>query len=531
MKKFLSAMLAVTLVVVALLAVGCNKGEYLLQDENLTYTPTDDNYRTFYEIFVGGFSDSNGDGIGDLNGLINRLDYLNDGDPASGKSLGVTGLWLMPVMPSFSYHKYDVVNYKMIDDRYGTMEDMRKLVSECHKRGVNVIIDLVLNHTSHYHSWFEECRKAVKNGDFTSKYASYYSIDTVKKENWYELATDPTGTTWYYEGNFSSEMPELNWDNQDVRNEIVDIADFWLTDVGIDGFRLDAVKYFYYGKDADNVNALAWFNSECRKIKSDVYLVGENWSDQSSVVNYYQGINCFDFVFSELSGYVVSSAKFGTGSIFSTAVQNYYDATKKANPDAIMAPFLSNHDMDRVGGYLSTDDYSYQLASSMYLLMPGNPFIYYGEEIGMCGSRGSGSNTDADRRLAMRWGDDDTVANPYGATYADSLQKNGTVADQLPDGSSLYNHYKKAIALRQANAEIARGSVEAIKLGGYTSLAVLKYTYNGSSVYVLHNLSSMECSVDVSTFGTSSLRGWLTSPSTLDGSTLQMGKFSSVVLK
>ena len=531
MKKLCSILLVTMLIATALLTVGCSKKEYVLDDEALVYTLIDDNYRTFYEIFVGGFSDSNGDGIGDINGLISRLDYLNDGDPSSGKSLGVTGLWLMPVTPSLTYHKYDVYDYKMIDERYGTMDDMRNLVSECHKRGVSVVIDMVLNHTSYQHKWYKACQSAISKGDFDNKYASYYTIGTTPQPDWYYLATDPSGTKCYYEGNFSSEMPELNWDNRDVREEIVSIADFWLKDVGIDGFRLDAVKYFYYGDDAKNVQALKWFSDECKKIKSDVYLVAENWSDQSSVLNYYQSVNCFDFVFSELSGYVISSAKFATASIFTTAVQNYYNATKKANPDAIMAPFISNHDMDRVGGYLNTNDYSYQLSAAMYLLLPGNPYIYYGEEIGMCGNRAPGVSTDADRRLAMRWGDDDTVANPVGATYPEASQKNDTVAKQRSDKNSLYNHYKKAIALRQSNPEIARGSVEAVKIVGYDNLAILKYIYNGSTVYVLHNLSSAEYDVDVSSFGVTTLRGWLTNKATLSGNTLQLGAFSSVVLK
>lgn len=157
-----SVMLLCILVATVFLS-GC--GEYRMPiDENFEPNIIDDNYRTFYEIFVGGFSDSNDDGMGDLQGVINRPDYLNDGDPKSGKSLGITGIWLMPVMVSFSYHKYDVIDYKTIDPDYGTMEDMRNLVAECHKRGINIIIDLVLNHTSKYHEWFKQAQQARATG-------------------------------------------------------------------------------------------------------------------------------------------------------------------------------------------------------------------------------------------------------------------------------------------------------------------------------------------------------------------------------
>lgn len=189
---------------------------------------------------------------------------------------------------------------------------------------------------------------------------------------------------------------------------------------------------------------LGWLNDTCKKYNEDVYIVGENWSDEISVINYYQSVNCFDFSFADINGAIMTYVKYGGGSMFSNEVEYYYNAVKESNPDAIMAPFLSNHDMDRIAGALSTEDKSLQLASSMYLLMPGNPFIYYGEEIGMKGSRGA-SNTDANRRLAMLWGDGDTVTDPVGADYDISLQTNGTVKSQLGKADSIYNHYKNSL--------------------------------------------------------------------------------------
>lgn len=529
MKKTTTAILLTVILVLTLSVSGCS--EYKLNmDDSLTANMVDDNYRTFYEIFVGGFSDSNNDGIGDLRGVINRLDYLNDGDPNSGKSLGITGIWLMPINFSMSYHKYDVIDYKTIDPKYGTTDDMKELVSACHDRGINVIIDLVLNHTSKQHKWFTAAQTARKNGDTDSEYYDYYSVKIGSAGNgWYDFATDPQGNHWVYEGNFSSEMPELNYDNPAVKAEIEEVVRYWLVDMKIDGFRLDAVKYFYYGNDARNIELLSWLNQTCQKYKSDAYLVGENWSDQVSVVNYYESVNCFDFSFAEIGGSIVSAVNYGVGSMFSSAVEDYYNATKAKNLDAIMSPFLSNHDMDRSAGYLNADDGTLQLAASLYLLMPGNPFIYYGEEIGMKGSRGS-ANTDANRRLAMMWGDGDSVTNPTGSTYPSSSQNNGTVQEQLKSSDSIYNHYKKLIAIRNANPEIARGKVTAVTIFG-ESIAALKFEYDGSIVYVIHNLYASETTLNVSSLGISTLRAWTTTESTLVGSKLTLGGRGSVVLK
>ena len=148
MKKW---MLFLVLTLLGLSLIGCSGREVRLKVGTFDQAIPSDHYRVFYEIFVGAFSDSNNDGIGDLKGLISRLDYLNDGDPTSGKSLGVEGLWLMPIMPANSYHKYDVRNYKGIDSNYGTLEDFQTLLTEAEKRGIKIVIDLVINHTSDQH--------------------------------------------------------------------------------------------------------------------------------------------------------------------------------------------------------------------------------------------------------------------------------------------------------------------------------------------------------------------------------------------
>lgn len=296
----LICILLATLITTTLCLTACNKGEYVLPiDDDLRVNEVvSDNYRTFYEIFVGAFSDSNGDGVGDLRGIINRLDYLNDGDVNSGKSLGVTGIWLMPVMPSPSYHKYDVSEYDKIDAKYGSLEDMKELVSKCHSRGVNVIIDLVLNHTSTWNAWFIQAQRAQQQCNVDDYYYGFYSVKKGTPAGvWYDFCTDKNGESWVYEGNFDRGMPELNWDNPHVKEQVEQVIKFWLDEVGIDGFRLDAVIYFYLGNHAKNVEVLQWINDTCKKYNPNAYVIAENWTNEQTIVDYYSACNCFDFPF------------------------------------------------------------------------------------------------------------------------------------------------------------------------------------------------------------------------------------------
>ena len=155
------------------------KGEAVIDDIDLTHlAASEDNNRVFYEIFVGSFSDSDGDGVGDLRGIINRFDYLNDGDDSSGTSLGVEGIWLTPIFDSPSYHKYDVSDYYKIDPDFGTEDDLKELISLCHERNVKIIIDLVINHTGYLNNWYSEFVSAHRQNDTENKYYDYYCYYT-----------------------------------------------------------------------------------------------------------------------------------------------------------------------------------------------------------------------------------------------------------------------------------------------------------------------------------------------------------------
>jgi len=493
----------------------------------------EDQYRVYYEIFVGSFSDSNNDGYGDLQGIINRFDYLNDGDDNSGRSLGIEGIWLMPIMPSPSYHKYDVKDYKAIDPNYGTIEDFENLTALANERDVRIIIDLVLNHTSSQHPWFKAAKLAVQNNDFDNEYIGYYTIVTEEQKEpgkrYYLLAGD-----YYYEGNFSSQMPELNLDNEDVRNEIIDIISFWFGK-GVAGFRLDAAKYPYLYDDEKNIDFWNWFVAECKKINPDAYIVGEVWSGDSLIAPYYESFSNFDFGMSTIDGAVTNAAKqIDDVNFYVGYLDRYRNLIEGVNPNAILTPFLSNHDMDRAAGYLSLNDYEMHMAANLYMLTYGNPFIYYGEEIGMKGSR-STEMTDANRRLAMLWGDGDTVTDPVGTTYSPLLQTNGTVAEQIEESDSLYNHYKKLIMIRKANPEIARGSYTPLTFTGYYNFGGFLSTYNQSTVGIFHNTGSVEIVIDLSSYTDydfTQLRAYIgQGTASLSGQTLTIGPKTSVVLK
>lgn len=504
------------------------RNEAIINDTGTVTMANNGNARVYYHIFVGSFSDSDGDGTGDLRGIINRFDYLNDGDDNSGVSLGVEGIWLSPIFLSPSYHKYDVTDYYQIDPKFGTMEDLQELIALCHSRNVQIILDLVINHTSRGNPWFQKFVSAHKNYDTSDPYYDFYSWSYVREPGatYYPI----NGTDQYYEGNFSSDMPELNFDNEAVRQAMVDVARYYLN-MGVDGFRFDAAKYIYFTDAAKSVAFWNWYMAELRSIKPDIYTVAEVWDADSATFPYFESTNCFNFTMSQTSGKIASTAKNGNVNTFTNYVNSYINTIQEKNPNAMMITFIANHDTDRAAGFLTTATGQAYVAANLSILLPGSTFVYYGEEIGMLGSRG-GASTDANRRLAMLWGDNDTVKNPTGSTYK-AEQINGTVADQLPNGDSLYNHYKKLIAIRKANPEIAYGTFTPLSTGGM--YGGFLSTYNGKTVAVIHNTETVAVTIDLATLtdvNFSVLAAYAgKGAATLDGTKLTIDGQTSVVLR
>ena len=493
--------------------------------------PIDDNYRTFYQIFVGSFSDSNNDGIGDLRGIINRMDYLNDGDMNTETDLGVQGIWLSPIFTSPSYHKYDAKDYYEIDWRFGTMEDLKELADLCEERNIKLILDLAINHSSHQNEWFLQFKQARIDGDTENPYYDYYSCATTEGKLNGVTYQKIAGVDCWYECNFSTEMPELNFDNPQVRQDMVDLAKFYL-DMGIDGFRFDAVKYIYYGDTARSTEFWEWYMEQLRAIDPDIYCVGECWSGESEILAYYPAMNCFDFAMSQAEGIAATAAKGQNISKFTNYVVSLQNKIKEANPEGMAMSFLSNHDMDRIAGAFILDN-NMKMAANLYLLSPGSPVIYYGEEIGMRGSRG-GEMTDANRRLAMLWGDGDFIRDPQGSTYPAKNQISTTVADQKADENSMYNYYCKLLAVRHRNPAIARGTYTAIK-NAQKNLGGFLIEREGETIALLHNNGAEPLSFDLSKLEgvtLTAIREFIgMGDATLEGTVLTVGPQTSVIVE
>jgi len=486
-KKITGCLLMVTIILSTLGLMGCSNSP--------EPDPIDDNYRTFYQIFVGSFSDSNNDGIGDIRGIINRFDYLNDGNINSEDSLGVQGIWLSPIFSSPTYHKYDTNDYYKIDWRFGTEEDLKELIALCNERNVKLILDLAINHTSKNHEWFVKFKEARMNGDTESEFYDYYSCVTTAEKVGGVTYQKIAGVDCWYECNFSGDMPELNYNNPVVSLKMLDVAKYYL-DLGVHGFRFDAIKYIFYGNTRKSADFWEWYMSELRAYAPDIYCVGECWSGESEILEYYSSMNCFNFAMSQAEGTVASAAKGFTLSTYTNYIESYQKKVLEKNPNGMVIGFLSNHDMDRNAGMFVTDNYM-RMAANLYLLCSGSPIIYYGEEIGMRGSRG-GANTDANRRLAMLWGDDDLIGDPTGSTYPDENQIQSSVVEQSEDKESLLNYYRSLIKIRHRYPAIARGIYNSLttsekNFGGFL------IDYEGEELILLHNTSSEEISFDLST--------------------------------
>ena len=460
----------------------------------------DDNYRTYYEVFVYSFCDSDGDGIGDLQGLISKLDYINDGDDNTDTDLGCNGIWLMPVNPSPTYHKYDVADYYDIDSAYGTLEDFKQLMEECDKRGIKVIMDLVLNHSSSKNPWFEEAceylrRLGDKEPDVTEcPYFEYYNFSREKVSSSYEVE----GSDWYYEAQFWSEMPDLNLDSEALRKEIDEIAQFWL-DMGVGGFRLDAVKEYYSGNTQANIDFLNWFKEVVKAYDDDAYIVGEAWLDINEYARYYEsGIDSiFNFAFADKDGIIAKVLNGAPASKYENTLVSIQETFGQYNEDYIDAPFYTNHDMGRSAGYYSGDysENKTKLAGAMNLLMGGSAFLYYGEELGM-----KGAGKDENKRAPMYWSKNSGYEGMCdGPTDMDDISmKFDSLEEQEKDPDSVYQYYKKVIKIRNQNPEIARGITQYLPHDSEDTFCVIKRTYEDSDILLVFHFGEGTEELDLS---------------------------------
>ena len=443
-----------------------------------------------YQIFVRAFADGDGDGIGDLRGLTAKLDYLAD--------LGVQALWLLPLHPSPSYHKYDVTDYRAIHPDYGTMEDFEAFLATAKERGLRVILDLVVNHTASAHPWFQSATSGP-DSEFFDYYVwkKRYEVgsltvtrtgpDTDNLRRWNEA---PAIGDHYYYAYFTGGMPDLNFDNPAVRREIYDIGRFWL-EKGVDGFRLDAAKHIFPDdRAADTVAFWQEFRAEMEKTNPDVFLVGEVWVDGSEARQYLPGLrSIFNF---EMAGAILEALETGRGNGLAARHAGLRKQYGEVLPDFIDATFLSNHDQNRVMSVLGDDEDRARLAASLLFTLPGSPFIYYGEEIGMRGVK-----PDFFIREPMLWQSqpDPWRAKPRKVRHSKD-HKVKPVAVQARDEKSLLNHYKTLIGLRTATEALSRGDFEPLD-DMHERLVAFFRRHASGDVLVIHNVSRRTTSTDL----------------------------------
>ncbi|HEV7784828.1 MAG TPA: alpha-amylase family glycosyl hydrolase, partial [Thermoanaerobaculia bacterium] len=450
----------------------------------------------FYEIFVRSFADSDGDGIGDFKGLTGRLDSLKD--------LGVDALWLMPIFVSPSYHGYDTIDYEKIEPGYGTAEDFDRFLAAAHQRGIKVILDLVVNHSSNQHPWFIDSASSPRSAH----------------RNWYVWRGDDpgwtqpwgSGPTWhrndkdgqFFYGIFWAGMPDLNYSEPAVREEMKKIATHWLAK-GVDGFRLDATRHLFANGPGEQQNNqpethayLKELAAAVRKAKPQAVMVGENWVETEDLIAPYFGSTAqvaggdelpmnFDFPLAkEIVGGVNAGEAAGIGARLEEVNETY--------PRGVIdTPFLTNHDQTRLATQLGNDPAKLRLAAAILLTLPGAPFLYYGEELGL--QNGAGA-ADQFKRTPMPWDATPgagftTAAKPWFDLAPGWHTTN--VASETGDPASLLSHYRRLIHLRHASPALMKGTLTVLSPTKSSThvLAFLRET-GGERMLVLHNIGTTD---------------------------------------
>jgi len=433
----------------------------------------------FMEIFVRGYQDSDGDGIGDLRGLTRRLDYLKD--------LGIKGIWLMPIFTSADHdHGYATTDFRSIEPAYGSLADFDELIRQAHARGIGVIIDYILNHSAQAHPLFAEAR-ASKASPYRDWFVWREPSDELKdwdiwgKNPWY-ASSDASADESRYFGTFGPHMPDFNLRNPAVVAYHRDSLRYWLNR-GLDGYRLDAVPHLIENSAKD------WNDQpESRRLTGEFSGLIRSYPRRHVVCEataepkvYAAPAICGSAFAFGLEGQIVKAAKGDAEAI--KAVGQYFESAPLD-----MATMLSNHDIfagARAWDQFAGNEAQYKLAAATYLLLPGTPFIYYGEEVGMAGVPGLAG--DAPLRSPMSWNADASGfsnAAPFRPASPNAASHNAQ--RQQADPNSILNFYKAMLSLRNSRPELARGSYRLAfadgqvlgfqrRLGGRLSLVLINY--------------------------------------------------------
>ena len=481
-----------------------------------------DEVTSCYQIFPISFADSNNDGYGDINGITENITYLSD-------TLGIDCIWINPITLSPTYHKYDVVNYYEIDPLFGTMDDYVNLLDIAEENNIKVLMDLVINHTASSNPWFLDSESSLD-----SEYRDWYMWSDLT-----DRAAYPSKSGWsysngyFYYASFWSEMPELNFDNEDVRTELKNIAEFWLNK-GVDGFRIDAAKHIYdvneypRGTNLLDENTI-WFlefNDFIKGINPDSFMVGEIASDSSNYVdNYFEGMDStFNFSFASDLIYALQAGYNSMTIEGLVEAREYYSLVREDYIDSI---FLTNHDQERIYDKLGYSIDKTKLAAQILFTLPGVSWIYYGEEIGM-----SGINPHESIRQPFKWSLDspyNTEGHYQGISSWDSrnLVLDG-VDEQLLDPDSLLNVYIEMIELKNTQDALANGDLKLITNDENALMSYIRFTDN-QILLVVNNISAVERTVttNMGTYTEIYSSGYYTE----DGTEITFGPYSTTIFE
>jgi alpha-amylase len=446
-----------------------------------------------YAVFVQSFYDSNGDGVGDLKGLTSKIDYF--------KELGVEVIRLLPVHPSPSYHKYDIVDFYDIDPDYGNIEDFKTFVETAHQNGIKVMMDLVVNHTSNQHPWFTQAKS--DKGSYFRDFYIWSTLEAIEADEQAKAAFGETeyrklwqpikGDNEYYFELFPMGMPDLNYESPKVRKEVINIAKFWLQEIGVDGFRLDAAKHIYPISHEKNYEWWNEFRKELEKVNPEVLLVGEVWDETLVVAPYLASIHSvFNF---DLGLEIIKAVKEENGIRIADRLVDIRDMYASFNQNYVDGIFTTNHDQERLMSQLNGNMDHARMAAALLLTFPGAPHIYYGEELGMIGKA-----PDHNFRSSFLWDEADFdkgqtrwIAHPYikGQALPQPLKI------QKKDKKSLFHHYKKLIHLRNKSYGLTYGDFVPANFGN-ESLCAFYRIHEKENLLVLHNLSGETVDVSIS---------------------------------
>lgn len=400
-----------------------------------------------YEIFPRSFADSNGDGIGDLRGITQRLDYLAD--------LGIRSIWLTPIFESPSYHGYDTTDYFAIEPDFGTEGDLVELVEAAHDRGLSVLLDYVASHTSNEHPFFEDAF-----GNPESPYSDWY------------LWHDDAHTQYQSFFNVPS-LPSLNHANDEVNRYFIDVASHWM-DLDGDGAYSDGVDGFRCDYALGSPHAF-WkqLRSELKALNPDVLLLGEVWVDDPTLQTPYledEFDALFDFptyIQLQANPQISGDGVLNDGGFLSTFRSNLEEIGADFPPEAIPVRFAGNHDTDRIATEVEDDPARQRLAAVVVATMDGIPMIYYGDEIGMTGHKGAGPQYDEYRRQPMDWymdADGPDMTNWFLSIVNTRSNDGISVEEEAADPQSLLSFYRRLYEVRAEHEALARGTLELIQV-------------------------------------------------------------------